>query len=235
VSSSRQIASLDVAPIQKIEGSNILLSNIYRIALDSTGHIYVSNGAINGAGASSVNVFAPNANGNVAPVRTISGPATGLYEPLSVAVDAGGNLYVVNQTSGGSNSDTVNVFAPLANGDVAPIRTIVGPNTGLDGGAYGVAWHHGPPAAGRLYVIEATPEVAIFRANANGNVTPSKTISGALTNLDSPIGVAVGGAGRIYMANSAPSSWKQQCRATADRMIAGPNTGLSIPDGVAVH
>jgi hypothetical protein len=71
-------------------------------------------------------VYGRNATGDVAPVRTISGPTTGLNRPFDVAFDPNGNLYVSN--SGGS---TITVYGKGASGDVTPIRTIAGPNTGL--------------------------------------------------------------------------------------------------------
>jgi 6-phosphogluconolactonase (cycloisomerase 2 family) len=240
-------ASGNATPIQTISGSNTGLSDIYGIALDAAGDIYVASAAQNGPGAQSVNVFAPGATGNVAPMRTISGAATLLSEPIGVAVDPTGNLYVVNQAGSGT---AVDVFAPNANGNVPPIQTIAGSNTGLNASAYGVAWHHGPPAVGRIYVTEASPAVAIFRANQTGNVTPAKTISGALTDLDGPIGIAVGGAGRIYVTNATASgggfySVTKYASFTALaagnnnvaplQMIVGANTGLSQPAGIAIH
>jgi hypothetical protein len=240
-------AAGNVAPAQTISGSNTGLSNIYGIALDAVGDIYVASAAQNGPGAQSVNVFAPGATGNVVPIRTISGAFTGLSEPIGLALDPTGNLYVVNQAGGNT---AVDVFAPLANGNVAPIQTIAGSNTGLNSSAYGVAWHHGPPAVGRIYVTEASPAVAIFRANMNGNATPLKTISGALTNLDGPIGIAVGGAGRIYVTNATANTGgfysltkyasfgvlgAGNNNIAPLQMIVGTNTGLSQPAGIAIH
>jgi hypothetical protein len=75
--------------------------------------LYVSQAA------NQVLVFAPDATGNAAPVRTISGASTGLALPIGVAVDASGNLYVANRMGAG-----VTVYPPGASGDVAPLRTL---------------------------------------------------------------------------------------------------------------
>jgi hypothetical protein len=122
-------SSGNATPVQTISGSNTLLSDVFGIALDGAGDIYVSNMAVNGPGASSVNVFAPGANGNVAPIRTISGALTGLYQAFGLAVDPTGNLYAANRTTG--YTWAVSVFAPGANGNVAPTQTISGPNTDI--------------------------------------------------------------------------------------------------------
>ncbi|MDQ6724724.1 MAG: hypothetical protein M3066_00890 [Actinomycetota bacterium] len=65
-----------------------------------------------------------------APLRTISGPSTGLAAPLGgVTLDSAGNLYVVS--TGGTNK--VLEFAPGVSGDVAPIAVISGAATTLSG------------------------------------------------------------------------------------------------------
>lgn len=238
-------SSGNVTPIQTISGSATLLSDILGIAVDGAGNIYVSNGAANGSGAESVDVFAANANGNVAPLRTISGALTGIDHPYGVAVDPTGNLYVVNNVG-----ETVTVFAPGANGNVAPIQTIGGSHTGFANGPIGIAWGHGPPLAGRIYVTESNGEVAIFHANANGNIAPVKTISGALTHLNQPWAVALGPSGGIFVANLGAVStgiWAVtkyspfgflaagNNNVAPVHTIVGPNTGFWLPDGLAVH
>jgi DNA-binding beta-propeller fold protein YncE len=58
--------------------------------------IFVPNGLNN-----SVTVYAQSANGNVAPLRTIAGAATGLDAPFGVAVDTVNNeLFVANNGDG---------------------------------------------------------------------------------------------------------------------------------------
>src|SRR5438128_311331 len=85
--------------------------------------LFVTNGSGN-----SVTVYARTANGNVAPLRTISGASTGLAGPRGVAVDLVNNeLAVTNQ-----NITSVTVYARTANGNVAPLRNISGGATGLN-------------------------------------------------------------------------------------------------------
>jgi len=82
-------------------------------------HIYVGNETTN-----TITIYDARANGNVAPVRTIGGPTTGISCLRQIAVDEIGYVYVANCEPG-----RVLVFASNANGNVAPIRTIAGPLT----------------------------------------------------------------------------------------------------------
>lgn len=65
--------------------------------------------------ATSVTVFASGAMGDVAPVRTIAGPRTGLRFPSAVAVDARGQRYVANRAA-----NSVTVYSSNARGNAAP-------------------------------------------------------------------------------------------------------------------
>jgi len=84
--------------------------------------LFVANTAAN-----SILVYSRVAAGDSAPIRTISGPATGLNGPSTLVVDqVHGELLVTNQ---GNNSITV--YSLTAGGNAAPIRTISGAATGL--------------------------------------------------------------------------------------------------------
>jgi hypothetical protein len=237
-------SSGNVTPIQTISGSNTGLSDILGIAVGTAGDIFVSSSG-GGSGSGHVSVFAAGANGNVAPSQSISGPLTGIDQPYGLAVDPPGNIYVVNNAG-----ESVTVFSPGANGNVAPIRTISGSHTGFGDAPIGIAWGHGPPAAGRIYVTQGNDAVAVFHAGANGNATPVKTISGALTDLNQPWAVALGPGGGIFIANvgqntngtfdvtkyvSYPSLLPGNNNVAPVHTIVGSLTELWLPDGVAVH
>jgi len=75
----------------------------------------------------SITVYPANADQDVAPLRVIQGPKTGLDWPTNIAVDARrGELYVAN-----SGGHSVLVFDVNAQGDAAPIRVLKGPRTEL--------------------------------------------------------------------------------------------------------
>ena len=109
----------NVPALGRIFGPSTGFTRPNGVALDRQGNIYVADQ--NGPYQGSVKIFAAGTRGNVAPIATISGPDTmieGGYEPLYVAVDAAGEIFV-GQT--GSTGVQVLKFPPGANGDVAPI------------------------------------------------------------------------------------------------------------------
>lgn len=177
-------ASGNVAPMQEIAGSNPGIVNTSSIAVDAERKIYVTS--IDGIGGI-VWVFAAGSNGNVAPIQTITGAKTQLNSPSGIAVDPRGFIYIVNANKTFQGPSTVTVYAPGANGNVAPLRTIAGSNTGLVY-SVGIALD----ADLNIYVSSyVSPEIAVFAAGANGNVAPIRTIHGHNTTLSLPHGIAV--------------------------------------------
>ena len=151
-------------------------------------------------------VFAPGANGNVAPIRRIAGANTGLNSPSGVALDAMGNIYVANgasnavATSGGNGSITV--YAPDANGNVAPIRTITGSNTGMSN-PY-APWGISIDGSGNLWAavvslsLYSGGSALEFAPGANGNATPIATITGNVAANAAADDVAFDSSGDIH-------------------------------------
>jgi hypothetical protein len=93
------------------------------IAVDpSTNELYVYNAS--DTGAVQVSVFASKAFGNVAPVRVISGAATGITGPgflvgaNKIALSSDGRLFVAEP------NNRILAFAPGASGDAAPSQVI---------------------------------------------------------------------------------------------------------------
>jgi hypothetical protein len=215
-------ANGNVSPIARIEGSNTALNGPNAVGIDASRNIYVANfseeGGSKGVG---VTVYAAGANGNVAPIRTIAGSNTGLDSPWSLALDAGGKVYVTNLATFPMKHDSVTVYASGANGNVAPIQTIVGSNTGLQA-PFGIALD----ASGNIYVtnlvskIRKYDSVLVYAAGANGNVEPIRAIGGAHTGLDLPAGITVGASGKVYVANIGVGS---SCSGSVTVYAAGAN------------
>src|SRR5262249_4097007 len=113
-------------PLHKIAGSKTLLNGPSQLALDSNGTLYVVN-------EDSVTEDASGQFGNVAPVRRIAGSLTKLTynngRAYGIAVDSSGRVYVTTAT--GNLNGFVRIFAPNANGNVAPVRSISGSLTSL--------------------------------------------------------------------------------------------------------
>lgn len=106
----------------------------------------------------SITVFAANADGDAAPLRTIAGPLTRLDFPLGVAVTE--DEIVVCDDGG------VLFFPLLADGDVAPTRQIIGDDAELGGGCEDVA-----VVGDDLYVVTSF-DVLVFPRTANGDARP---------------------------------------------------------------
>ena len=146
-------------------------------------------------------VFAAGAAGGAVPLRVIAGPHTGLgscagygacdqvsltYSPLI------GRIYAA-VTQG--EQTHISVFAGDARGDAAPLRTIVGPATGLAGKVItGIA---GSQLDGTIYAMVKSAEfdspgaVTAFDRLASGNAAPRRTFTDATTGFRHAEGIAL--------------------------------------------
>ncbi len=189
----------DAVPTATIAGRRTGLDNPFGIALDSSGKIYVAN-FIGGRGTGSVTVYPADSNGNVAPIATIIGADTGLDNPSGIAVDSSGKIYVANRGGGRTSESSITVYAAGSNGNVKPIATIAGSDTGLDDPCIAV------DSSGKIYAGNASDSITVYPAGSNGNVKPIATIAGPdtgdQTGLFQPNGIAVDSKGNIYAANS---------------------------------
>jgi hypothetical protein len=149
------------------------------LAIDSNNLLYVANSTT-----ATIDIF-PSGSGTME--AQIGGSKTGLVAPRTVAIDASLNVYVFD-----TKTATISEFAAGATGNVAPIRTIAGSNTGLDGGngfSFGLAVSK---ASGDIFVSNpASNAILVFAATASGNAAPIQTIAGSATKLSVPLGLAV--------------------------------------------
>ncbi len=181
-------ANGNARPIQTITGSNTGLVVPIGIAVDADNNIYVSNVPILDpyipSPIDAVIVYAAGANGNATPIQRISGSNTGLNDPQGVALDGSKNIYVSNTYAASNDfAGSITVYAAGANGNVAPIRTIVGERTKLRE-PLDIALD----TSGNMYVVNNGRNgafITVYAAGANGNVKPIQTIKGSLTKLNS--------------------------------------------------
>lgn len=124
----------------------------------------------------SITVYAPDAVGNAAPARTIAGPATGLFHPLSVTVDEiNDELYVAD-----FQGRALHVFQLSANGNVAPLRTLIdGPNSGLAQ----VRMVAVDTVNNEIFVLCVDEAIRVYARTASGDAAPLRTIRGGNTML----------------------------------------------------
>jgi hypothetical protein len=155
---------------------------------------------------------------------TAPGGAAGSPGPVTVRTDGNGVAALGSWTLGsalGSNTVTASEIGALGS-----------PLTFTATGTGGVA---GKP----LYVANAGGNtITVYAAGASGNATPTATIAGGNTGLNGPFGIALDGAGNIYVANggNAITVYAAGASGNAPPMatIAGSNTGLNFPFGIAL-
>ncbi len=156
-------------------------------------------------------VFARGASGGTPPLRTVRGLNTQLEDPHGIFFDEQhGEIIAANHgnwtqirpytpydplpsadteyKSGVFHASSITFHAATANGDIAPLRVIQGPSTGLN-------WPMG------IDVDLTHDEIAVanygdssirfFRRSGRGDLAPVRVIKGALTGIDGPISVAV--------------------------------------------
>src|SRR5258708_7732260 len=169
------------------------------------------------------------------PLRTIKGPTTALADPHGIFLDGvNGEIVAVNEghvLGAAPQEPSITVFEKLAGGDVAPLRTIQGPLTGLS-------------APKNLFVDTTNDEIAVANGSDSdsitiysridaGNVVPLRTIQGPLTGLSNPSGVFIDTVNdEIVVANWGNHSITVYPRlATGDvappRLITTPSPGIA--------
>jgi len=226
-------ATGNATPTATIAGSNTGLNGPVGIVFNTARQLYAANTRSN-----SITVYAAGATGNATPIATIAGSNTGLTASNGIAVDAVGRLYVANFDNVNITSSSITVYAAGATGNVTPMATIAGSNTGLNA-PFGIALD----AGGRLYVANLDSDsITVYAAGATGNATPATTIAGSNTGLNNPIGIAVDAAGRLYVTNFNSGNFGiviyaagASGNATPTAIIAGSNTGLNLPTYLALQ
>ncbi|MSO20296.1 MAG: hypothetical protein EXQ56_07490 [Acidobacteria bacterium] len=193
----RKQAAGDEKELRRIEGPLTGLEDPHGIALDpKNGVMYVSShGNFNdrqkpGTGRfdkPSITAYPLKGSGNIAPLRTIEGPKTGMNWPAAMAYDPATNeLYVANDVG-----DSVLVFGPEDKGDVAPRRIIKGPKTGIKNptGVYL------DPKNKEIWVANMGNHTATaFAISASGNTAPLRTIRSA---PQGKVALAIGNPGGV--------------------------------------
>lgn len=173
------------------------------------------------------------ANAALTPAATISGPLTRLSRPQRLLLDAQNDRLFAADSSGSS----ILVFDNVStlDGNVAPTRVISGTATGL-AGPVDMALDSG---GDQLYVADGARILVFGNASAaNGNLAPVRTINMGVT-VDS---ILLDTANNIlYVADAADnvidvlgSASVQNVVATPTAIIAGPDTKLSGPNGLAL-
>ena len=168
------------APERSISGDSAQMVLPGSLAVNASKEIYVSDYS-----QGKIFVFAAGASGNAAPIRTITGSATGFAYIDPLALDSSGNLYVAAEDST-QKLGVINVFPPTANGNATPIRSIGGTRLGAASGVGGLQ----VDATGTIYAVSfagpgnlQSPQIVCFDSSATGDVAPkSRAVSTAYTS-----------------------------------------------------
>jgi hypothetical protein len=186
-----------------------------------------------------IEVYAPGADGDDAPVRTITGAQTDLDEPYRIAVADDGRIYVGDRTD-----QEIVVFADDANGDVAPLQVI---DLFDEGSLRPHALAIGPD--GNLYVgSDSLPEISVLpldaESRADDELYSFGTDTGDVTHIDAIAFNAEGSEvfvteDRDYNEDAEPRIVVLPNPGESDevdplRTIEGPQTGLGYPGSVQV-
>jgi sugar lactone lactonase YvrE len=219
------------------------LSSPQGIALDSSGKIYVVDDGLFQDGPPSVFVYAAASNANAVPSATITGSNTDLVEPVGIALDSNGKIYVADP-----GATSVFFYPEGSNGNVTPSGSIAGPDTLLSF-PFGIALD----SNGNIYVADdgndtcdGTQSVYVYPAKSNGDIAPSAIINGTNTGLCFPSGIATDSSGNIYVTDSdevlvyppLSAGCTSATPCVLDELptatISGSSTGLLEPIGVVL-
>jgi hypothetical protein len=125
--------------------------------------------------------FRGGASGEEAPIRIIQGGETGI-----IGVGATGKVTIDpenNEIFLATPKQTIQVYPREANGDVAPIRILGGPDTQLSLGRQTDGGGQSPPIRidpiHNLMIVPSGGKMLIFDRNASGNTKPRATMVGS--------------------------------------------------------
>lgn len=169
--------------------------------------------------------------GDLPPTRILVGPATRLVAPDQVHVDSQNDeLYVLDR---GGSQILVYSAASTIDGEVAPIRRIAGPSSGITNPACFIV----DSAANRMTVLTPT-EILTFQdyATVNGDPAPLGRVSGPATTFqnlsyglfDSANGLVLVDQGTNSILYFQDFVYDQNNQAPT-RTVRGGNTGISAP------
>ncbi|MDB5025668.1 MAG: hypothetical protein JWP78_3423 [Mucilaginibacter sp.] len=177
----------------------------FGVATDASGNVYVAD-----AGNNQIRIITPGGLVSTLAGTGAAGAAGGrdtatFNSPLGVAVDRGGNVYVADYGN--------NLIRKISAAGV--VSTLAGTGaTGADNGAGNIATFNLPEgvavdASGNVYVADngndlirkITPEGVVSTLAGSGRAG-SAGGTGPAASFNSPFGVAVDGAGNVYVADS---------------------------------
>ena len=165
-----RLAEGNAQTVRRIEGQKTLLGRTqHSVSYDEIHDEIVVTQAFAGA----VLTFRGGTAGEEAPIRIIQGPKTGLITPDVMSVDPVHNEYFVPKGPSGPApaSGYLHVYDRMAQGDVAPLRILGGPDVLLQG-VPSVDYQH------NLLLIQGRSGLYIYERMAEGDQKPLRILTG---------------------------------------------------------
>lgn len=218
-------ANGNVAPLGVLGGSQTGFKHPWQAALDASGRLWLCDYLAN-----AILAFPAGKWGNRAPVVKIAGSNTKIDGCSGIAISPSGTVYASQYLS-----SSVLVFGASSQGNAAPAAAYSGNLTGLDAPA-NLAFN----GSGNLVVANANGRSTLVFGKSAGNVGPLQKIAGSNTRTNWNLSVAIDPASHAIVVANADNDTIQFFAQNANgnavpyRWIAGANTGLFNPAGVAM-
>jgi hypothetical protein len=221
-------------------GSQALFAYPYGIAIDGSGHLFVSdsnNNTIREVTTGGVVTTLAGSGGFPAGSADGSGGAARFSSPAGVAVDGAGNVYVAD-----SGNSTIRKIAP--GGAVTTLAGTAG-STGSSDGLGGAAQFNTPEgvavdAAGNVYVAD-TRNDTVRKITPGGQVTTLAGVAGQTGSGDGaggsarfngPYAVAVDGSGNVFVSDFFNATIRKIDASGTVSTVAGTAGALGFSDGI---
>jgi hypothetical protein len=181
------------------------------MTLDAAGRLYVAGWS----GGAKVEMFPAGANGMVTPTTVLTYPFSTVDEPVEVAVDRSGKIYMsnVSEKNGQVTDGQILVFAAGAKTGDAPVETIstvaatattqsrfTGLTVDASGNIFAVEDSFTLDASGST-VTSASAQIVEFAPGATGIATPVKAITSTEAGTVGWNGLQLDAAGNLYTAS----------------------------------
>ena len=181
-----RLAKENTPPTRALEGQKTLISRtIHGFAYDAIHDEIIVSSPLTQA----ILVFRGGASGEERPIRVIQGPHTQILGDAygandKVSVDPVNNEILISNGTGGIKGDgpipnSILIFDREANGDVAPKRALIVPNSQVQGKKPPV----GVDPMHDLLLVNVPNAMLIFDRTASGNAKPKAVIAGPKSGM----------------------------------------------------
>jgi uncharacterized protein (TIGR03437 family) len=206
------------------------------VAVDSMGNLYIADTYNNRIRKVSNGVITTVAGNGTGGYGGDNGPATSAQvgEPFGVAVDAAGNLYIADTVNGRIRKVSNGVITTVAGG--VNVVNDNGPATGAQlNQPQGVA----VDAAGNLYIADSNRlrkvSNGVIATVAGGGSVADDSGPPTASELWSPGGVAVDGAGAVYIADTSNNRVRKVSNGVISTVAGNGKAGFSGDNGPAAN